>query len=85
MKSSGPLISEKSSAVTAGDSSNEHERRVTKLEQYLLMDEKEKDAEIQRAIARLQTRIQTILYALESDMHHADGAAKKKEGKIPRP
>jgi hypothetical protein len=41
--------------------------RATSLEKYLLMNEKEKDAEIQKAIARLQQRIQEILYVLEKD------------------
>jgi len=35
------------------------------LEKYLLMSEQEKDAEIQKAVARLQKRIQEILYLLE--------------------
>jgi hypothetical protein len=34
-------------------------------EAYILMNEREKDAEIERAVARLQRRIQEILYALE--------------------
>lgn len=37
------------------------------LEQYLCMNEKEKDAEIQKAIGRLQQRIQEILYLLGPD------------------
>ncbi len=37
------------------------------LEKYLLMDEKEKDHEIQKAVARLQNRIQEILYLLDTD------------------
>jgi hypothetical protein len=41
--------------------------RATSLEKYLLMNEKEKDAEIQKAITRLQQRIQEILYVLEKD------------------
>ena len=36
----------------------------TSLERYLLMNEKEKDAEIEKAVARLQKRIQEILYLL---------------------
>jgi len=34
-------------------------------EAYLLMNEREKDAEIEKAVARLQKRIQEILYTLE--------------------
>ena len=55
--------------------------RGTSLEKYLLMDEKEKDVEIQKAVARLQKRIQEILYLLEKDMPHAGGVkAEKKNG-----
>jgi hypothetical protein len=35
------------------------------LEKYLLMSEQEKDAEVQKAVARLQKRIQEILYLLD--------------------
>ncbi len=35
------------------------------LEKYLLMSEQEKDAETQKAVARLQKRIQEILYLLK--------------------
>ena len=55
--------------------------RGTSLEKYLLMDEKEKDVEIQKAVARLQKRIQEILYLLEKDVPHAGGVkAEKKNG-----
>ena len=55
--------------------------RGTSLEKYLLMGEKEKDVEIQKAVARLQKRIQEILYLLEKDMPHAGGVkAEKKNG-----
>lgn len=57
------------------------EMRGTSLEKYLLMDEKEKDVEIQKAVARLQKRIQEILYLLEKDVPHAGGVkAEKKNG-----
>lgn len=57
------------------------EMRGTSLEKYLLMDEKEKDVEIQKAVARLQKRIQEILYLLEKDMPRAGGMkADKKNG-----
>jgi hypothetical protein len=46
-----------------------NERR-TSLERYLLMGEKEKDVEIQKAVARLQKRVQEILYMLETDQQH---------------
>jgi hypothetical protein len=39
------------------------EKRIS-LEKYLLMSEQEKDAETQKAVARLQKRIQEILYLL---------------------
>ena len=57
------------------------ENRGTSLENYLLMDEKEKDVEIQKAVARLQKRIQEILYLLEKDRPHSGGLkAEKKNG-----
>lgn len=37
------------------------------LDKYLLMNEQEKDHEIQQAVARLQNRIQKILYLLDTD------------------
>ncbi len=43
------------------------EDKRTSLEKYLIMSEQEKDAEIQRAVARLQKRIQEILYLLETE------------------
>ena len=51
----------------------QREIRGTSLEKYLLMDEKEKDIEIQKAVARLQKRIQEILYILEKDMPQSGG------------
>jgi hypothetical protein len=57
------------------------EIRGTSLEKYLQMDEKEKDVEIQKAVVRLQKRIQEILYILEKDMPQADSMkAEKKNG-----
>jgi len=53
--------------------SRQVEIRGTSLEKYLLMDEKEKDIEIQKAVARLQKRIQEILYILEKDMPQSGG------------
>ena len=52
------------------------------LEKYLLMSEQEKDAEVQKAVARLQTRIQEILYLLEVENIPAvvkEGSREKKE------
>lgn len=58
--------------------------RATSPEKYLLMDEKEKDAEIQKAVVRLQRRIQEILYLLEKDRPHTDGIkAEKKTDSFP--
>jgi hypothetical protein len=34
-------------------------------DKYVLMNEREKDIEIEKAVARLQKRIQEILYTLE--------------------
>lgn len=58
----------------------QREIRGTSLEKYLLMDDKEKDIEIQKAVARLQKRIQEILYLLEKDRPAADMKADKKNG-----
>jgi hypothetical protein len=52
----------------------------TSLEKYLLMGEKEKDVEVQKAIARLQKRIQEILYLLEKNGPAADVKADEKNG-----
>jgi hypothetical protein len=43
------------------------------LERYLLMNEKEKDEEIQKAVVRLQKRVQEIIYLLETDLQHDRG------------
>ncbi len=45
----------------------QEEDKRTSLEKYLLMSEQEKDAETQRAVIRLQKRIQEILYLLETE------------------
>jgi hypothetical protein len=59
----------------------QREVRGTSLEKYLLMGEKEKDVEIQKAVARLQKRIQEILYLLEKDVPRTGGVkAEKKNG-----
>lgn len=59
----------------------QREVRGTSLEKYLLMGEKEKDVEIQKAVARLQKRIQEILYLLDEDVPHTGGVkAEKKNG-----
>lgn len=57
----------------------QREMRGTSLENYLLMDEKQKDIEIQKAVSRLQKRIQEILYLLEKDMPHAGGVKTDKK------
>jgi hypothetical protein len=55
-------------AVAAENTGNmKIEDRRTSLEKYLLMTEQEKDAEIQRAVGRLQKRIQEILYLVEAE------------------
>lgn len=53
--------------------------RATSLERYLLMDEKEKDIEIQRAVARLQKRIQEILYVLETEKGQMTGPDSRRK------
>ncbi len=57
------------------DNMNNLPRAITRTspENYCLMNEKEKDLEIQKAVDRLQRRIQAILYLLDKDMHHAAG------------
>ncbi len=57
------------------------EGHTTSLEKYLLMNEQEKDAEIVKAVARLQKRIQQILYILETEQQHLSGPERKKERK----
>ena len=55
-------------AVEAEHTKNmKKEDKRTSLEKYLFMSEQEKDAEIQRAVSRLQKRIQEILYLLETE------------------
>lgn len=56
--------------VNTTDNNSESKRRDesgTSLEKYLLMNEHEKDIEIQKAVTRLQKRIQEILYMLETE------------------
>jgi len=67
-------------AVEMSDNRQDQHRneRGTSLEKYLLMDEKEKDLEIQKAVTRLQKRIQEILYLLETDKPHSVGAETNK-------
>jgi len=56
-------------AMKTMDSSNGMQRgeNTTSLEKYLLLDENEKDLEIQRAVMRINKRIQEILYLIETD------------------
>lgn len=49
-------------------------------EDYLSMDEDEKDVAIQKAVIRLQTRIHEILYLMESEIKTKKGTHNK-EGK----
>ena len=66
--------------MKTADEKNDKDRREggTSLEKYLLMDEKEKDVEVQKAVVRLQKRIQEILYLLETDNPHMTGSESKK-------
>ena len=57
------------------------EERRTSLEKYLLMTDQEKDAEIQRAVGRLQKRIQEILYLLEPEKVSATARQDYREKK----
>ena len=50
------------------------------VEDYLRLDENEKDIAIEKAVIRLQTRIQEILYLMESEIKEKR-IAHKKEGK----
>ena len=52
------------------------------IDEYMMMDEEEKDAAIQRAVIRLQSRIQQILYLMDSDPGSKDAHAyiKRKGG-----
>jgi len=64
----------------ADDRSDKHRsENGASLERYLLMDEKEKDLEIQKAVARLQKRIQEILYLLDTDRSRAAGRGVDKK------
>lgn len=56
---------------------NEPDEFKSSLERYLLMNEKEKDVEIQKAVERLQRRIQEILYVLETEKPHDPKRDKK--------
>jgi hypothetical protein len=47
------------------------------VEDYLRMDEDEKDVAIQKAVIRLQTRIHEILYLMESEIKAKKGTHKK--------
>ncbi len=59
-------------SMTTADGADDKGRgdRGTSLERYLQMDEKEKDVEIQKAVVRLQKRIQEILYFFETEKQH---------------
>ena len=47
--------------------------RATSVDKYLRMNEREKDIEIQRAVDRLQKRIQAILYVIDKDPSYTAG------------
>lgn len=49
------------------------------VEEYMRMSEEEKDLAIQRAVMRLQTRIQEILFLLDRDRFSADSIHGRKE------
>jgi hypothetical protein len=51
------------------------------LDKYLLMSEQEKDAETQKAVARLQKRIQEILYLLKVENVPTVGKQESREKK----
>jgi hypothetical protein len=77
MSSAELLISREELIMTADNIKGEE--RGASLEKYLLMGEKEKDIEIQKAVARLQKRIQEILYLLEMDKPRVAGAETLKK------
>lgn len=51
------------------------------VEDYLRLDENEKDIAIEKAVIRLQTRIQEILYLMESEIKEKRIAHKKEDKK----
>ncbi len=65
--------------MTKTENGNNHKNyRSTNLEKYLRMNEREKDLEIQKAVSRLQKRIQEILYFIETDTSRAAGPEPQK-------
>jgi hypothetical protein len=50
------------------------------VEDYLRLDENEKDIAIEKAVIRLQTRIHEILYLMESEIKN-NKIAHKKDGR----
>ena len=49
------------------------------LDNYLQMDEKQKDAETQKAVLRLQKRIQEILYLLDGEKNKRQSQNKERK------
>lgn len=68
-------------AEAIGAENKDKDDRKASLERYLLMNEKEKDEEVQKAVVRLQRRIQEILYLLEADRPHDPGPKPGDRGK----
>ncbi len=68
--------------VTEFKNTDNRNDKKASLEKYLLMNEKEKDIEIQKAVARLQKRIQEILYFLDTDKPRPEST--KKTDSLPR-
>ncbi len=56
----------------------------TSVETYLRMSDREKDIEIQKAVDRLQKRIQAILYVIDKEMPSSDGSGKERRSRNPR-
>lgn len=61
------------------DKRRERDKDRPSVEDYMRMDEKEKDVAIQRAVVRLQNRIAEILYLLESETKNKRGPLRKKD------
>lgn len=67
-----------------GDVGHRHSR--PSIEEYMKMSEEEKDVAIQRAVMRLQTRIQEILFLLDREVgvcaeNHKGKEVKKNDEK----
>lgn len=77
-----PLNTDTAEATMKADSTSGSDDYGTSFERYLQMNEKEKDAEIEKAVARLQKRIQEIVY-LPGDETRKAKPPQNKDKKLP--